>query len=97
MSRRISVDLGQPTAHPALVASPAYRPGWRDRLAVRLANFILKAVASKDYCRLAADMYTRGFNAAMGEIYIGDMQPGEHVTVELRNTTLSSDTGGDKS
>ena len=68
-----AIDFGQTGSdpgwevneHPIAFASPAWHPTWRDRLAHRLANGILRAVASERYRALLADAYLRGFRCAI--------------------------------
>jgi hypothetical protein len=57
--------MSEPTPSVWYFASPAWHPTWRDKWAVRIANFVLRVMASREYCALSRDMYERGFRCAV--------------------------------
>ena len=54
-----------PIEQPFAFASPAWHPTWRDYLAHRLANGILRLIASRQYQALLSDAYLRAFRCAI--------------------------------
>ena len=56
---------GNAVEHPIAFASPAWHPTWRDRWAHKLANGIMRTLASREYRLLLEDAYLRGFRCAV--------------------------------
>jgi hypothetical protein len=57
--------MGNAVEHPIVFASPAWHPTWRDYVAYRLANGVMRVVASRGYRLLLEDAYLRGFRCAV--------------------------------